>query len=412
MRLTMPGNEAIRVDLTYCTNIHPGESWADTRRALGQYLPLVRQRVSGAAPFGVGLRLSARAARELDNDAALGEFRAFLQEHSLYVFTINGFPYGHFHQQRVKDNAYLPDWRDRRRLAYSDRLASLLARLLPPGVEGSISTVPGAYRAHIADDASAFDKITHNLLLHAAQLHRICQRSGQLITLALEPEPSCMLETAHDAVQFFQEHLFGAPALACFATMTGLPADMAEAALRRHVGVCLDACHMAVAFEDPRAAVKELKAAGIKLAKLQLSAGLRATDMDAMPDGAFAPFTEDVYLHQVVERSARGLRHMPDLPEALAGERRHGANHSVPQPGGKREWRIHFHVPVWYPELGAFCTTHDYLAQLLALHKTEPVASHLEVETYTWDVLPEQLRHMPLDAAIARELAWVLEKLA
>ncbi len=408
MRLTMPGDGAIRVDLTYCTNIHPGESWADTRRALGQYLPLVRQRVSGAAPFGVGLRLSARAARELDNDEAFGEFRDFLQEHSLYVFTINGFPYGQFHQQRVKDNAYLPDWRDRRRVAYSDRLASLLSRLLPAGVDGSISTVPGAYRAHIAGDPSAFDNIVRNLLLHAAQLHRICQRTGQLITLALEPEPSCMLETANDAVQFFQDHLFNPRALSCFAAMTGLSAAMAEAALRRHLGVCLDACHMAVAFEDPVAAVQQLQAAGIRVAKLQLSAGLRATDMDAMPDGAFAPFAEDVYLHQVVERSVRGLRHMPDLPEALAGERRDGAR----QPGGKREWRIHFHVPVWYPELGAFCTTHDYLAQLLELQRKTPLASHLEVETYTWDVLPEQHRHMPLDAAIARELTWVLEKLA
>jgi sugar phosphate isomerase/epimerase len=398
-------SDAGRVDLTYCTNIHPGESWADTRRALGEYLPLVRRRVCPTAPFGVGLRLSARAAEELDTDAAFGEFRDFLQEHSLYVFTMNGFPYGSFHQQRVKENVYLPDWRDQRRVRYSDRLASLLERLLPDGVDGSISTVPGAYREHIAGDAAASDSIARKLLQHAARLHDIRQRSGRLITLALEPEPSCMLETVDDALRFFEQHLLSRGALACFAGMTGLPHGLAEAALRRHLGLCLDACHMAVEFEDPVEAVRRVRSAGIRVAKLQLSAGLRAGEVDAVPDGAFAPYAEEVYLHQVVERSARGLRHIRDLPQALAGERGRG----VPRPG--REWRIHFHVPVWCPELGAFGTTQDYLARLLAMQREAPIATHLEVETYTWDVLPEQHRRMPLDAAIARELEWVLEKL-
>jgi len=134
--------------LTYCSNIHPGESWPEVRAALGATLPAVRARLQVEGPLGIGLRLSAAAAEELERAESLEEFRDFLRRGNYYVFTINGFPYGAFHGTRVKERVYLPDWRDPARIHYSDRLARILAALMDggPDVTGTISTVPGAFR--------------------------------------------------------------------------------------------------------------------------------------------------------------------------------------------------------------------------------------------------------------------------
>ncbi len=193
--------------LTYCTNIHPGESWPEVRANVERHVVAVKARVCPDAPFGVGLRLSARAAAELRQPHELAAFAAFLKDSGLYVFTINGFPYGAFHEARVKENVYLPDWRDPARARYSACLAEVLAALLPEGMVGSVSTVPGAFRsaAPTSDDAA---QIARALVDHAATLVRVLETTGKEITLALEPEPMCLLETSDEAVRFFEERLF------------------------------------------------------------------------------------------------------------------------------------------------------------------------------------------------------------
>lgn len=406
MRLTST-DDGGRVDLTYCTNIHPGESWADVRAALGRYLPKIKASFSLEDSFGVGLRLSDRAARELEAPDAFAEFSAFLRDTGLYVFTINGFPYRDFHHQRVKDAVYLPDWRDPRRLDYSDRLARLLSRLLPEDMEGSVSTVPGGYKRHLAQDPSATALIAEHLLRHVATLHRLHAETGRSVTLALEPEPSCLLETIDETVMFFEERLLSAAAVADVGQLCQLNMEQAETTIRRHLGVCLDTCHAAVEFEDPDDVIQRLRHAGIRIAKLQLSAGLRVPDVAAMPSAAFDPFAEEVYLHQVVERSPRGLRRIDDLSDALAD-----SGTALEAGQEPREWRIHFHVPIWSTELGLFGTTRDFLERILSLHRDRPIAPHLEVETYTWSVLPEAYRAEPLAVAITRELQWVKEQLS
>ena len=75
------------------------------------------------------------------------------------------------------------------------------------------------------------------------------------------------------------------------------------------------------------------------------------------------------------------------------------------------EWRVHFHVPVFLAEMEHFSTTQDFLRDILALHRERPISGHLEVETYTWDVLPERYRGVPVATAIARELNWVKSQL-
>lgn len=391
------------IHLTYCSNIHPGETWVEVRARIGAHLPKVKSLVSPDGPFGIGLRLSAIAAESLSEPAAMEEFKSFLADENLYVFTINGFPYGDFHGKPVKENVYLPDWRDEARLAYSNLLADLLVELLPddPTLEGSISTVPGAFKPEIktgADVAAMAD----NLIRHAAHLVALRERTGRTVTLELEPEPCCFIETIDEAVAFFRNHLFSANAIAGMADLTGLSGADAEAALRRHLGVCLDLCHAAVEFENADEVLAKLRKAGIRIGKMQISAGLRFTAVNEATIELLRPFNDSVYLHQVVERSDAGLSRYVDLPEAFAAEG--GKN-------GGREWRVHFHVPIFLDDLGQFSTTQDFIRDMLARQRVAPFTPHLEVETYTWDVLPPEFRNVDVDSAIVRELQWVRDQL-
>ncbi|MFO0773632.1 MAG: metabolite traffic protein EboE [Nitrospiraceae bacterium] len=400
MRLGING----RPHLTYCTNIHSGETWPEIRRNLDEYVLKVRARIAPDRPYGIGLRLSGQAAASLSDPTTLAEFLVFLRAHSLYVFTINGFPHGTFHGTRVKEKVYLPDWLDDERLRYADQMAHLLAALLVdhPEIEGSISTVPGAFKARVRtlDDRA---QIAERLLRHAATLHRIAQSTGRTIVCALEPEPCCLLETTDETVEFFTSYLFSTRAIETFAAMTGLSPSAAEATLRRHLGVCLDACHAAVEFEEPAAALAALEKAGIRIAKIQLSTGLRVARLDRTRLDALRPFAESTYLHQVVQRHADTLTRYDDLPAAMDAVER-----TLREGADDIEWRIHFHVPLFLAQLGLFENTQRFLAQLLVLQRARVLTAHLEVEAYTWDVLPEQYRGMPVVDAIAREMDWVI----
>lgn len=384
--------------LTYCTNIHPGENWPDVMTSLKHYLPRVKVAVAPTKPFGVGLRLSAEAAATLHAPGELAAFRNFLAAEDLFVFTINGFPYGAFHGQRVKEAVYQPDWRDERRLAYTNQLADILVELLPVSGFGSISTVPGTFKA-LGKGAETL--MAEMMLRHAAHLIGLHQAHGKTIALALEPEPCCFLETIEESVRFFEDHLFSPGAAGRIAELTGLAVSEAEAALRRHLGLCYDVCHAAVEFENAGESISALRAAGIPIQKLQLSAALRLTPAPSQLE-ALNAFAEGTYLHQVVTRAAGGtLTRYVDLPDALAQASASPAE----------EWRVHFHVPIFEADIEPLGTTQDFLAEILALHRDTPISPHLEVETYTWDVLPPALRGMPVDEAIARELQWVRARL-
>jgi hypothetical protein len=388
---------ANRFHLTYCSNIHPGESWQDVSDVLRASLPRVRALMRFEGPFAIGLRLSAAAAAALEAPAALAAFQAFLAAGDYYVPTINGFPYGAFHGRRVKERVYLPDWRDPARLEYSNRLARILAALLDGrrDIVGSVSTVPGAFRREVRSAADE-DAIASNILRHAGELALIRRRTGMTITLALEPEPACLLETVADAIAFFERSLFNAGRIERVAAE--VRQDLTEDDVRRHVGICLDACHMAVEFEDPGAAIAALRRAGVRVCKVQVSSALRLADGDSVSlTNALTPFAEDTYLHQVVERTRDGFAKYTDLPEALS---------AVSPSAGGREWRVHFHVPIFLATIDTFDTTQPYLAALLDLLKRDDVCPYFEVETYTWDVLPPEHRTGDVCTAIARELTW------
>jgi hypothetical protein len=385
--------------LGYCTNIHAGESWAEVAAVLQTQVPRVKASISPHQPMGVGLRLSARASEELGEGEALRALRGDLADRGLYVFTINGFPYGAFHGTRVKEDVYRPDWLEEPRFAYTARLARQLAVLLPEGLEeGTVSTVPVGFAPRIAgldEERAAGDRMVRV----AAELDAIAAATGKTIALAIEPEPFCRLESAAETRRFFERELFSRTAVSRFASLRGATRGQAEAALRRHLAVCFDACHMAVGFEDARATLLGFRAAGISIGKVQVSAGLEVPDElpAAEVRAALAPFVDEVYLHQVTERSGAHLLRWVDLPDALddLGD------------GARGTWRIHFHVPLFRERLGPFRSTQPWLRDLLQLLAKEAWTTGLEVETYTWDVLPPELRREEVTTAVARELAWV-----
>jgi sugar phosphate isomerase/epimerase len=380
--------------------VHPGETLPAVREMLRRHVTAVKANVAADEHFGVGLRLAAAAADSLAEPAELERFKAELEELGLYCFTLNGFPYGAFHATRVKERVYLPDWLDLERVRYTQVLATVLGELLPLGVSGSISTVPGCFKPN-ADSGDAERTMAANLIDTVALLVDIARSRGRHIALALEPEPACFLETTEEAVRFFETRLFSPEARERLVAAADVEPAEAERLIRRHLGVCLDTCHASVEFESPLGAWRGLQAAGINVPKVQISAGLRLAPSTPERVEALRGFADGVYLHQTVVQSEAGLTRYLDLPEVLA----------IPSAIGD-EWRVHFHVPIFLRELGPFESTQPDLLPLLAELATVPDCPHLEVETYTWDVLPEQFRIVPVEDAIARELRFVQDSLA
>jgi hypothetical protein len=391
-----------RLDLTYCTNIHPADGWPAVLDNLSRYAPALKARCSPHAPFALGLRLSAREAREL-LDGHLNDFKRFLDREGLYVALINGFPHGSFHRSPVKEQVYAPDWRDPERVRYTLDLINILSALLPQEIDGGVSTAPLSYKAWMAADAGGgWETITRHVVDVAAALVRLRDRSGTIIHLDIEPEPDCSIENTDETIAFFTQWLLprGAPQLAA---ATGRTIDQARSDLLNHVRICFDCCHFAVEFEDPADALSRLTAAGIRVGRIQLSSALRVhVPPDVTEESAavarLRTFADPVYLHQVVARDddAR-LRHFPDLPHALT--------QSTPS---RNEWRIHFHVPLFVSQYEELDSTQEYVRAVLALAAQQTITTHLEIETYTWDVLPTALKRTLADS-IAREYEWVLE---
>lgn len=380
------------IHLGYCTNIHRGETWAETFAGLDQYTRRVRERVCPAdEPYGIGLRLSADAAGELAADRGkIDAFRRWLDENGSYVFTINGFPYGKFHNTRVKERVYAPDWTTRERLDYTNLLFDLLCEIAPEGLGGSVSTLPGSFKEFITDDAAQGAAICENLRACSAHLDGLRERTGRDLHLGLEPEPLGWFETTPETVAFFDR-------------LTDGLSDENAVAVRRNVGVNYDTCHLAIEYEEPAEAIGRLRGAGIRVSKIHLSSALRLAPSAAARDRLRA-FEDEVYLHQVVVRAGESVtRRFRDLPDALDWAE------SAPDAVGD-EWRVHFHVPIHaQPETAFFSDTRDHVSGLLDLLGGDPGwCGHFEMETYTWEVLPAELRSPDVVDQLVKEYDWCL----
>jgi len=357
--------------LTYCSNIHPGESWADVLANLESHALAVKRAVSPDELFPLGLRISARAAAEL-GPRERARFRDWCGEQGCHVPTLNGFPHGQFHGAGVKEKVYLPDWRSEERVDYTLRLGEILSDWLPEAGRGSISSVPVAWKAHW-DDAD-LPLVRRRLVAALEGLEQLRQARGRTIVLALEPEPCCLLETSDETAAFFEK------------------LDLPES-LRDLLGVCFDCCHQAVEFETPARALGRLASAGVPVAKVQVSSALRAARGEFR---ALAVFDEPTYLHQVVARDRDGrLERFDDLPGFL--------RRSDGELDRFEECRVHFHVPIFSERAEGCGTTRFFLEDALP---RLPSGMLLEVETYSWNVLPAPLRTGSVADSIVRELAW------
>jgi sugar phosphate isomerase/epimerase len=387
--------------LTYCLNIHPGESWAENFAAIREKVTAVKACVAPDEWFGLGLRIAHQAAEELTASADLrAEALALFHEHQLYPFSINGFPYGRFHAGPVKENVYAPDWRTPERLHYTIQLADLLAGWLPEGIDGSISTVPGSFKPWITTEADT-EKMVDHLAAVVAHLVALREDTGREIHLGLEPEPDCFLETTDETVAFFEDTLFTAGAAEVARLLKCYRSD-AEAMVRRHLGVCFDTCHVALQFEDPAASLRAYRDAGIRISKVQLSAALQAP-ATAETCAALAPFAEPVYLHQVKGRAASGAQFAWfDLPTALE---------EIPGFTDLDEVRVHFHIPLFFTGNGPIGSTAGTLTPEFFEELRGGACPHLEIETYTFDVLPPEVHPGEIVESIAHEYAWVLGRL-
>jgi hypothetical protein len=376
--------------LAYCTNIHRGEDWAQTLDSLQRFTLAVRDRVCPDRPYAIGLRLSDQASRDLSDPATLLAFQRWLEKNQCYVFTINGFPYGRFHGTRVKEQVYAPDWTTRERLEFTNRLFDLLAQLVPPGVEGSVSTVPGSFKEFIRTEEQVRALRDHlwQCVEHIAQVSR---RSGRRLHLGLEPEPLCYLETSAETAAFFEQMRADRPG---------------DERVSEHLGVNYDTCHLAVEYEDPLEAIERFRQHQIKLSKVHLSSALKVR---ATPEvrQALAAFADDIYFHQVIERRPDGTLHRyRDLDLALTLN----SQLSTLNPP---EWRIHFHIPLHSRPTALFDNTSDHILGLLQALKAHPgLCSHLEMETYTWEVMPPDMKNRSVVEQLVSEYEWTLERLA
>lgn len=394
--------------LSYCTNIHPGESWKETFENLKKYIPQIKSDLAPDQAFGIGLRLSNEASLALAQPVELAAFKSWLKEQNAYVFTMNGFPYGGFHGQVVKDDVHTPDWTTKERRDYTIRLFEILAELLPDQMEGGISTSPLSYRFWFSAQNEldrAITKSTTHLVQVVAKLIEIKQKTGKTLHLDIEPEPDGILENTAEMLAFFKDWLLPMGTRDLMDTLQMSKED-AEKAIKEHIRLCYDVCHFALVYEKPKDVFQAMDAAGIKIGKIQISAALKLN----LPKGVeernaikntLLPFAESTYLHQVIGRNSEGqLESFRDLDQAL----------KQLESTELEEWRIHFHVPVFLSDYGQVASTQSDILEVLAYLITNQVTDHLEVETYTWDVLPEGMT-MDIQSSIIRELSWVTENM-
>lgn len=373
-----------RLPLSYCTNVHPARTLADVYAGLDKFSVPIRE--ATGSPLAVGLWLAKSVIDELQTATAREQLAQFLTARQLACYTLNSFPYGDFHSERVKEQVYLPDWTTEFRRTYTLDCARVLSALLPPGQDGSLSTVPLGFKA-LAENPDFVDLCCDQLITTALELADLAQETGRNIRLAIEPEPLCVLETTPETLEFFQL----------------LRAQAAERgaldAVTEYLGVCYDICHQAVEFEDVAASISALDQANIRINKVHISCAIEARGVSERPEvrAELARFIEPRYLHQTFAGSQGQVlgRHVDLSTDILE---RPPAEFSAAE-----FWRVHFHVPVDAVQLGLLGTTRGDIERALPAIAALPYAPHLELETYTWEVLPDGGRRHVVDG-IVREL--------
>ena len=384
--------------LTYSTLVHQTDDWDQLWKSVNTYLPAVKARVAPQQRFGVCLRTSAPSAAALSADASKRAALAqFFADQDLYLYTANAFVYGVFKKQVIKEEVYEPDWQTPERREYTKQVASLLAELAPEGVNPSIQSAPLGFKPKVTGD-HVVDEYTSNVVDVVAHLVDLKKQTGKTVTLGLEPEPRCYLETTDETITYFTHYLFSGKTAQQLAKKTGLNEADAHQAMRDYTGVVFDIGHQSVGYEDIPVSLQKLVDAGVQIVKLQEAASMHMPTVTQKTVDALQTFAKTIYLSQTCQKKDGTTTWFLNLEDAFE---------AFQKDPGPREWRTHFHVPVFLDDLGAFGTTRFALEQALAVHKKTPLSTHLEIETYTWDVLPDHLKTGDIVEYVTRELDWV-----
>lgn len=381
--------------LSYCSNIHPGEIWEEHFANLLATVPKVKSAVSHDQAMGLGLRIANQASIDLIEDPnKLAALKNWLTEEDIYIFTLNGFPYGGFHNTIVKDQVHAPDWTTQDRVNYTRRLIDLLVQLLPAELnEGGISTSPLSYKYWWDQRGAAIGQATMELMKLVPYLAQTEQKTGKWIHIDIEPEPDGLLENHREFVDWYTDTLIP------FAITAGIPEDW----VRRHIHICFDVCHYGVSYDKPADCLQELVDKNISIGKIQISSALRVDlrkDASARIE-ALKQYEEPTYLHQVKALKKDGsFVQFKDLAEALAQYKE----------GIYDEWRVHFHVPLFLDSYGLLNSTQAEIGETLAYHQQHHVTRMMEIETYTWGVLPSEYQES-IETSIAREVTYIQDLL-
>jgi hypothetical protein len=391
--------------LSYSTLVHPGDNWSEMWDSLTNYVPRVKARVCPDKPFGVSLRISNESANLLVNSPAeRAKLKSFLADNDMYLYTVNAFVYGPFKNQLVKEKVYEPDWRTEERTRYTMNVADILAEVGSPNVNPSIQSPPLGFKPRVTGP-EVIEAYAANLRRLAVHLHKIRERTGRTVTLAIEPEPYCFLETTEETVHFFTKVLRSEHSLNALGKDLGMSAEDARVVLRRHIGTVYDICHQAVEFEDISKSLQSLVDNDVPVFKLQEAAAMQVPNVTQAAVDEMRKWAESVYLTQTIEKRDGKITRFLNLEDAIAAFEK--------DPSGQREWRTHFHVPVFLETLGEHIkTTRFAIAEALAFHKANPLSAQLEIETYTWDVLPQHLKTGDIVDYVTLELEWVKSQFA
>ncbi|SFZ90913.1 hypothetical protein SAMN05428642_1011238 [Flaviramulus basaltis] len=392
--------------LTYCTNIHPGETWEEVFDNLKNYTLKVKKNLTPEKPFGIGLRLSQKSATTLLQDNNLLDFKTWLDKNGLYVFTMNGFPFGEFHNTVIKDQVHTPDWTTEDRVNYTHDLMKILAYLLPDNMDGSVSTSPLSYK-YWFDKQLDVDKTTKkaclSLIKIVLQLVDIKKNTGKLLHLDLEPEPDGFLENTQEVIDFYNDYLL-TEGLLTLQNELNCTSEAAKTHILNHIQICYDVCHFALAYEKPKFVISSLQNEGIKIGKIQISAAIKCKKSKVVSistqQSCLRQFDEPTYLHQSVVKLDDSLVHFSDLKEGI----------NLMDAPNFEEIRTHFHVPIFISDFQVLESTQNDIIDALKLWKKTKYSNHLEVETYTWSILPEHLQ-TDITNSIIRELEWVTKQL-
>jgi len=384
--------------LTYSTLVHQTDNWEQLWKSVNTYLPAVKARVAPHEKFGVCLRTSAPSAELLSAEPSkVADLKKFFADNDLYLYTANAFVYGVFKKQVIKEDVYEPDWATPERREYTKKVANLLAELAPEGINPSIQSAPLGFKPKVTGN-DVVEAYTSNVIDVVAHLVELKKKTGKTVTLGLEPEPRCYLETTDETITYFKNHLFSGATAKRLAKQTGLNEADAAQAMRDYTGVVFDIGHQAVGYEDIPASLQKLVDSGVQIVKLQEAASMYIPDVSQKIVDALQTFAKTIYLSQTCQKKDGKMTWFLNLEDAFEDWYKNP---------GPREWRTHFHVPVFLNDLGAFGTTRFALEQALAFHKKTPLSTHLEIETYTWDVLPDHLKTGDIVEYVTRELDWV-----